>query len=467
MFEGDVILKKLNKLALGVITLCTCVSASATLPVFASEDGTSNSSNVLQSSETKESSSNSSVGEKSVATSASDEVSAGQYSGFEVNDKKKVPDLRAAVPDIDGLISKYTATVKNIARSNDLYSSVMMAQAILESAAGTSGLAQVSNNLFGIKYTGADGKENIDFVNYDSNEYINKKTVLVNSKFRKYDSLEASFKDYAVKIHSGSVDKPNRYNGVLRSNAKTYMEATKALCDGGYATSLDYAESLNSIIKEWSLQKLDLANKISIDSVGVNNNIIGSSFNVRGWILSPQIVNSVSVIYQGKVIGSGSANFPRKDVATLNKEYQQINFGFNFSASTADLKVGKNEITLAFNLSTGEKIYKKVIVSRPSTNPRLYLDSPTKATAFNDKLVVSGWGVAGEAIKSISAQLDGKEHSASLNAIPRLDVYKLYPEYNMKNSGFSISIPTDKLSFGKAYSLTVRLVGTSENRLIS
>src|SRR5262249_7335055 len=70
--------------------------------------------------------------------------------------------------------------------------SVTIAQAILESGWGRSGLTQSANNYFGIKGTGPAG-----YVVLPTKEYLNGQWVTINAKFRKYHNAQESFTDHA------------------------------------------------------------------------------------------------------------------------------------------------------------------------------------------------------------------------------------------------------------------------------
>ena len=150
-------------------------------------------------------------------------------------------------------IAEIGASAQRIAAANDLYASVMIAQAILESASGQSGLAQNGNNLFGIK-----GTYNGQYVTMNTSEYVNGKWVEVAAQFRKYPSLSASLQDYANLLKNGLSYNANYYAKVWKTNAATYEDATKAL-QGTYATDPSYASKLNKLISTYQLTKYDSA----------------------------------------------------------------------------------------------------------------------------------------------------------------------------------------------------------------
>ena len=145
---------------------------------------------------------------------------------------------------------------QKITRANDLYTSVMLAQAILESGYGRSELAYQAQNFFGVKFNVGQDEGKYGSYAVVSLEYIDGEYVPVRSLFRKYANVDGSLKDNALKLSGGVAWDKNYYQGAWRSKAKTYQDATKALT-GKYATDPDYHHKLNRIIANWSLDQYD------------------------------------------------------------------------------------------------------------------------------------------------------------------------------------------------------------------
>ena len=140
------------------------------------------------------------------------------------------------------------------AQPNGLYTSVMMAQAILESGYGSSQLSLPPYyNLFGIKgdYNGAS--VTFPTLEWDKNAG---KYVTVQAAFRQYPNFTASFQDNADKLRNGVSWDPVRYQGTWIENTTSYQDATAALT-GTYATAPDYGTKLNRVITNWNLTQYD------------------------------------------------------------------------------------------------------------------------------------------------------------------------------------------------------------------
>ncbi|ALS01911.1 hypothetical protein ATZ33_11120 [Enterococcus silesiacus] len=142
---------------------------------------------------------------------------------------------------------------RTIAGENNLYASVMIAQAILESASGNSALASAPNyNLFGIKgsYEGASA----NFLTSEDNGSGSMFTI--RSNFRKYPSYKESLGDYVKLLRGGTDSSSSFYSGTWKTNTKTYKEATKYLT-GRYATDTSYNSKLNGLIDAYDLTQYD------------------------------------------------------------------------------------------------------------------------------------------------------------------------------------------------------------------
>ena len=130
------------------------------------------------------------------------------------------------------------------------YTSVMLAQATVESAWGQSGLAQEpNNNLFGIK-----GSYNGQSVNMNTGEYGNGGYYTTNAGFRKYPSYTESFEDNGALLRN---QMGNYYSGTWVENSNNYAQATQNGLQGKYATDPNYAKTLNSVIATNGFDKYD------------------------------------------------------------------------------------------------------------------------------------------------------------------------------------------------------------------
>lgn len=151
--------------------------------------------------------------------------------------------LSSAVPMAQKAASQY-----------GVYTSVMLAQAILESAWGTSTLATQGHNLFGIK-----GDYNGSYVTMPTAEWsASAGWYTINANFRKYPSYYESFADNGNKLRNGVSWNSSYYSGTWKENTSSYKDAT-AWLQGRYATAPNYASSLNNLIQTYNLTQYDNA----------------------------------------------------------------------------------------------------------------------------------------------------------------------------------------------------------------
>lgn len=154
---------------------------------------------------------------------------------------------------VEQFIQKIGEAARKVGQENDLYASVMIAQAILESASGQSLLSKAPNyNLFGIK-----GTYNGKGVSFTTQEDLGNGTLYTTqATFRQYQSYEESLKDYAKLLKEGLAGNASFYKGVWKNKAKTYQEATQYLT-GRYATDSQYNQKLNGLIETYDLTMYD------------------------------------------------------------------------------------------------------------------------------------------------------------------------------------------------------------------
>ncbi len=135
--------------------------------------------------------------------------------------------------------------------ANELHgvpASVTIAQAILESAWGSSGLTRDAFNLFGIK---ADKSWHGNVIMKSTAEYVDGKKITVQAQFRRYDSLSESISDHALFLKQNK-----RYASAFI--CENGCDFANEMAKNGYATDPKYSELLISIITQHNLTKYDL-----------------------------------------------------------------------------------------------------------------------------------------------------------------------------------------------------------------
>lgn len=151
-------------------------------------------------------------------------------------------------------VKKYAPSVVQITNGTGIFPETLFSQAILESQGkgsdgnyypGLSKLSKDANNYFGIK---ADASWKGDVYNINTGEYTPAgKYYVIADNFRKYPTVDESFKDYV-----SFLQKNPRYKTALQQ--PTFEKQMDAIQAAGYATSPTYSTTLKSIgtkIKDW------------------------------------------------------------------------------------------------------------------------------------------------------------------------------------------------------------------------
>ncbi len=131
-------------------------------------------------------------------------------------------------------------------RTTGVPASVTIAQAILESDWGRSGLTRQANNYFGIKGTGPAGS-----VTMRTREVINGRDVYVNAQFRKYNSAAESFTD-----HAQFFIRNQRYATAMQHTHDPWRFAAE-IHRAGYATDPAYTQKLYRLMRQYDLTRFD------------------------------------------------------------------------------------------------------------------------------------------------------------------------------------------------------------------
>lgn len=137
---------------------------------------------------------------------------------------------------------------ENKRRGYPLFNSVVIAQAICESAWGQSTIMMKANAIFGIKaFSSWKGKVYNSKTKecYDGSSYTT-----IDACFRAYDNLQDSISDYFDLI-----TRSERYRKACVASSP--LECITAIKNGGYATSPTYINTIMSIINSNNLVKYD------------------------------------------------------------------------------------------------------------------------------------------------------------------------------------------------------------------
>ena len=141
-------------------------------------------------------------------------------------------------------VDKYAEAAMEQMRKYGIPASVTLAQGILESASGQSELSRKGNNHFGIKATSTWLENGGRYLVYTDDK--------PNEKFCQYASVADSYEHHSLFLKGNK-----RYSNLFELSPDDYVGWTRGLQEDGYATSKQYASSLQSLIKTNGLDKYD------------------------------------------------------------------------------------------------------------------------------------------------------------------------------------------------------------------
>ncbi len=157
----------------------------------------------------------------------------------------------------DDFLSRAAAMAQASQRETTVPASVTLAQAIIETSWGRKPVGD-ANNYFGIKaFARADGSVNygriaIGWVWATTKEWDGTQFIEGQARFRKYRSMEDSFRDHAYVL----TDNP-RYAEALR-HADDPQEFARQIARAGYATAPSYDNDLIGVMDKYNLYQYDL-----------------------------------------------------------------------------------------------------------------------------------------------------------------------------------------------------------------
>jgi flagellum-specific peptidoglycan hydrolase FlgJ len=160
---------------------------------------------------------------------------------------------KAQVPStLRELIESMGAAAQKTQIAHGIPASVTVAQGLLESGFGKSGLTRTANNWFGIKARGSEPS-----VTFPTKEFQDNRWITVKAQFRKFDSMEDSFAQHAEFL------KQKRYRAAFTHQDDPFKFITE-VWKGGYATDPAYPNKVSDIIRRYDLTRFDKINKTDV-----------------------------------------------------------------------------------------------------------------------------------------------------------------------------------------------------------
>ena len=327
---------------------------------------------------------------------------------------------------------------QNVARGKDIYTSVMIAQAALESGWGTSALSKAPNhNLFGVK-----GSYNGQSVNMQTLEDSGGQNYYsIQADFRKYPSYQESLEDYADKIVNGISGAPLFYSGAWKSKTNSYQDAT-AYLTGRYATDTAYGAKLNRIIEQFGLTKYDtetavnMAEKIASNETTItseNSYTVVSGDNLYAIsrktgtpiqeLLSLNGLNLNSIIHPGQVLALSSKaattdtkqeeSTPKEEKASAETTNEETSSNTNQPSTGGMYTVVSGDGLYAIARKTGTSIDDLLSLNGLSLNSTIYPGQVLKLSSSSETSASEEASTSTEETNSEEISTSSEETSTS------------------------------------------------------
>lgn len=241
--------------------------------------------------------------------------------------------------DIEAYIAKYRNLALEQEREFGIPATITLAQGILESGAGKSGLTRVSNNHFGIKRGS----------NWSGPTHAAWDDEPQKSSFRVYASAEESFRDHSLLLQK------KRYRHLFDKSVFDYRGWAIGLQLAGYATSPTYAKALIGYIDAYQLYAINGGVKLRPGrTITITKTITVEELVERIDIQIPENEESEeeksvsnTILHNGIIVEINNVRctiiYPGETLASVSMKYdipQSKLLEFNETTNSKDIKEG-------------------------------------------------------------------------------------------------------------------------------
>ncbi|MBR6202105.1 MAG: glucosaminidase domain-containing protein [Bacteroidaceae bacterium] len=249
--------------------------------------------------------------------------------------------------DIQEYIRLYSQAALDQERAYGVPASITLAQGILESGAGKSGLTRNTNNHFGIKALGGWNGP----VYYAWDDEPNK------SKFRVYASAAESFRD-----HSEFLKRNSRYHSLFSKSVYDYRGWAIGLQKAGYATATNYAAALIGFIDAYKLYAVNGGVKLKAGKTVIVTHPVNTAGTKAGNSAAARPVFDSSCVQEESEASEEEENVDkaiRRYVVEINDVRCTILYpGMTLSSIAMKYDIPKQKL-LEFNETTREEDIKE------------------------------------------------------------------------------------------------------------
>jgi fibronectin type 3 domain-containing protein len=268
-------------------------------------------------------------------------------------------------------------------------------------------------------------------------------------------------------VDGGTVDVVNYSTGtVLDSNGQAKVKINPDV--PGDITINVYSKDHQWLVstKITAVDKpVQLITKGYIDSPKKDQVITDDKYTISGWFLDPRGVAKIEVLIDDVVVGEATYGLSRPDVMNVYPAYNNNNSGFSYVLDLKNVSQGTHSIKIRETGNDGKQTTLPVKTFERKLKARGVLDSVKDNQTISGKYNVWGWILDGSGVAKVEVLVDGVVVGEATYGKPRADVYKVYPEYNNENSGFSFILNAMAFSEG-THRITIRETGNDGSQLV-
>jgi len=277
--------------------------------------------------------------------------------------------------DLKSFVDAYGQMAFNVGKQYGIPYEAILAQGIIESGYGGSGLTQKANNFFGIK---AGGSWTGEIISLPTHEVVDKKTITVTADFRKYPTPQAGWDGYGLFITSN-----HRYATALQYPGD-FIQYITEIKKAGYATADDYVNTVGGMAKavaEYikSTNKWPPSSEVAITNVpsGADGTIGTSGCSDNNGPSADKIVTTALSFALKEPATNGMS-----DKADAEPAYIEALNQYNPGANQADCGIFVATVMIASGVDTGypksSTITQKGYV-RGATSKYKIIDEPARS----------------------------------------------------------------------------------------
>lgn len=262
-------------------------------------------------------------------------------------------------------------------------------------------------------------------------------------------------------------NKSGSYTGAKNSGF-SYVLDTSGYAVGTYAVKA-VSTSDQGTVYSVSSSFTKPAPKLHLDSPAASKVSASSDVKISGWSLDVTGVKSVSVLLDGKTVGTAQSGISRPDVDKLmnaSGAYSGADkSGFSYVLPYSSLPSGSHTVKVVSTGNGSSAVAASFTVTKVPPKPIADIDAASSRLFLEDSLTVKGWSLNPSGVKSVAVYIGSKKIGDATVGLERDDVNKVMNSSGVYKDGEDCGY-TFTLADTSAYPVgnyTVKIVSTGND----